>query len=73
MSLFGGGFGNAQKAHELASVFPDGRWNAARRNLREAEEAYATAEDRLIKARRAYEDANREWKRFYWPQQKDVP
>jgi hypothetical protein len=67
MSILGG-FGNNNE-HDLASIYPDGRERAARRELREAEAAYRAAEDRLIKARRAYEDADREWRNFYYPQQ----
>lgn len=63
MSLFGGNGNN------LGSIFPDGRARAARDELRQAETNYAAAEDRLIKARRAYEDASREWSNFYHPEQ----
>lgn len=33
------------------------------------EAAYRAAEDRLIKARRANDEAHREWKRFHFPSQ----
>lgn len=51
------------------SVFPDGRHTSAKAELDAAEKEYRSAEDRLIKARRNYEDAYQEWKQFYWPKQ----
>lgn len=70
MSLFGGG-GNSQSKLAQRSVFPDEREYVAREELRKAEEAYAAAESRLIKARRAHEDTSREWRKFYCPRQDD--
>jgi hypothetical protein len=40
------------------------------KELREAERAYAAAEDRLIKARRVHQDATRRWKDFHFPSQR---
>lgn len=59
MSIFG----------SIGSVFPDNREKSAGDELRAAERAFEVAEDRLIKARRAYEEASREWLNFYDPQQ----
>jgi len=72
MSIFGGGFTRSQSYQQqpqtLGSMFPDARVRAACDELREAEKAYAAAEDRLIKARRVDNDAQREWRNFYYPQ-----
>lgn len=54
------------------SIFPDERARKAREELHEAEAAYAKAEDRLIKARREHEAANRSWRAFYYPSQSDI-
>jgi hypothetical protein len=49
----------------LRSIFHDARSRAARDELRDAENAYSAAEDRLIKARREYQAVEREWNDFY--------
>lgn len=66
MSIFGGATGNKAS---IGTVAPDGRERAAREELRAAEAACGAAEDRLIKARRAYAEAAREYDNFYHPQQ----
>lgn len=68
MSLFGG-IGNRSS---LATVAPDGRYDAAKKELHEAEASYGVAESRLIKARRAYEEASQEWRNFYYPRQEEL-
>ena len=71
MSILGGDFTRSQsyqqQASPLGSVFPDARVRAACDELRDAERAYAAAEDRLIRARRADNAAQREWRNFYFP------
>jgi hypothetical protein len=64
--IFGGITGQSSN---LGTVVPDGRERAAREELRAAEAAYGAAENRLIKARRAYEAASREYQNFYYPRQ----
>jgi len=39
------------------------------RELREARDAYAAAEDRLIKARREHGIASQKWRNFHFPEQ----
>lgn len=60
---------NSQTKLGAGSVFPDTRERLARDELRDAEAAYGAAESRLIKARRAYEEASREFRDFYHPRQ----
>ncbi len=49
----------------LGSIFPDAHERSVRDELRDAENAYRAAEDRLIKARREYQATAREWNDFY--------
>jgi len=71
MSIFGGRFATSQsqqtQSNLLGTVSPDGREIAASIELSEAEKAYGAAEDRLIKARRAYEETLQEWRKFHYP------
>lgn len=53
----------------LDGINPDKRASDARDELHKAQLAYADAEDRLIKARRDYENASREWRTFHFPSQ----
>lgn len=61
MSLFDGGC--------IGGLFPSKGEVSAKEELSEAEANYRAAEDRLIKARRAYENALREWRGSYLPSQ----
>lgn len=74
MSMFGGISSelsqSGQQQVSLGTVDPTARFRAACDDLHAAEEAYASAEDRLIKARRAYKIANDEYRAFYHPKQK---